>query len=450
MASALAASNSSQPLLEARHSLRRRHEQSELTETKVPVDGRGAFRLEEGSVATSAVLLCSAALGTGVLALPYGMMLVGILPALVLLCLAAMSAGLSNILIFRCAHVTGKGDYGELMKDVLGVNGAAILDGFIFLEGLAAVATYLVFIGDYVPQVCALLRRQDSDSQLWCEHRSSVIYTVSLFIWPLCCLKNLSALRDVSTWSLAAILFTSVAVIVRTPSLFESHGQRLIETVLVSREAQPSHGVGDMFQVFSLLCFAFMTHTNTPEIAQGLKSPSQYKFRQVVWAHVAILVVVYGAIAVAGYLSFLGATNQDFLTNYSVADPLIALCRCALSVTLIFACPINMLPAMKSLFNILEHCSRQQASGSRLSENRGFRLSVTTLCFAVAFLVALRTPHIADLIGAIGAFGSSPLMFAFPAMMYRKILHGRNAFITGFLLMLTVALWAAECLRLLS
>ena len=46
------------------------------------------------------------------------------------------------------------------------------------------------------------------------------------------------------------------------------------------------------------------------------------------------------------------AARQDFLTNYDVQDKLIVMCRCLLSVTLVFACPLNMFPAVQALFNV--------------------------------------------------------------------------------------------------
>mmetsp|Transcript_55357 Transcript_55357/g.177549 ORF Transcript_55357/g.177549 Transcript_55357/m.177549 type:complete len:426 (+) Transcript_55357:85-1362(+) len=394
----------------------------------------------EGSVATSVVLLCAAAIGTGVLALPYAVSCVGVMPAMVLFALAGAAGYVSNIILFRCVQKTGLGSYGELMTGILGKYGAMVLDTFVWVEGLGAVSTYLVFIMDYVPQVCAL-----AGEGAWCMDRTNVAMAASLIIWPLSCFKGLSALRYTSTCSIATVILTSLVVIAKAPGCFARTGRDFAEAVSEVRINM------DGLQVLAMACFAFMAHTNTPEIALRLRSKTRRRFAEVVGLHTGLLWAVYSAIGACGFLSFIGSTHQDFLTNYPVRDAAVLLCRVLLSTTLVFACPINIFPAMQSLFNILEGLRRPQPSGSKppaLYEMDSVRVPVTTCCFAVALGVALRTPRVADLISVISAFFSSPLMFTFPAIMYRHILGCRGLAVPAVLIMLTVALWAAELARL--
>merc|ERR1712064_141765 len=107
--------------------------------------------------------------------------------------------------------------------------------------------------------------------------------------------------------------------------------------------------------------------------------------------------------------------SQDFLTNYEVRDPLVVVCRSMLSLSLVFACPINMFPSMQALFNILEgfRGTKPSSDDDTLYASSGVRVPITTGCFAVVVGVAARTPHVADLISAISVFLSTPLMFLF-------------------------------------
>jgi len=400
--------------------------------------GSGCFR--EGTLASSVVLLTAAAIGTGVLALPYGVSIVGVLPAMLLFALAGAAAYLSNVIIFRCVHKTGHGSYGELMTGILGKHGALVLDFFVFVEGLGAVSTYLVFIMDYVPQVCAL-----AGENAWCTDRVNVVMAASLIIWPLSCLRGLSVLRWTSTCSIFTVLLTSLVVVVKAPARFAETGRALGPAI------SETHVGLEAFQVLSMACFAFMTHTNTPEIALRLKSPTRQRFSSIVGIHTWLLWAVYSAIAICGFLSFLERTRADFLTNYDVRDLAVIPCRLLLSTTLIFACPLNSFPATQSLFNILEHfCSRRPGpKTASLYDTDSVRVPVSTACFAMTVAIALRTPTVADLISVICAFFTSPLMFAFPAFMYIKILGRRDCVVPGMLLLLTAALWVAEMMRLL-
>mmetsp|Transcript_30919 Transcript_30919/g.88981 ORF Transcript_30919/g.88981 Transcript_30919/m.88981 type:complete len:421 (+) Transcript_30919:43-1305(+) len=400
----------------------------------------GGF-LSPGSVSSAVVLECSAAIGTGVLALPYGVSRVGVIPALFLFAMAAVAAYISNMILFACVRETRVGSYGELMTGILGKNGSMVLDFFVVVEGLGAVATYLVFIMDYVPQVCVL-----AGEDYWCNEPTKVALAASAIVWPLACMQGLSALRYVSTCSIITLVFTSIVVIAKAPVHFARHDRSLTEVVSVS-----TLDVG-AFQVMSMACFAFMTHTNTPEIALQLVRPTEGRAAQVVGSSTFLLWAVYCSIAVCGFVSFLDETKQDFLTNYELKDVCVILCRCMLSTTLVFACPINICPSIRALFNIVEGLQakapgQQQPSG-KLYENNSVRIAVTTACFSISLGVALRTPHVADLISVICAFFTSPLMFTFPALMYRGILKRKGLAVPVILHTFTAALWIAEFCRL--
>lgn len=68
-------------------------------------------------------------------------------------------------------------------------------------------------------------------------------------------------------------------------------------------------GGANRSEVLSMACFAFMTHTNSPEIALrftgGPSSP-----RSVLAVQTLVLWAVYCGIAVCGYMSFLEDTKQ--------------------------------------------------------------------------------------------------------------------------------------------
>mmetsp|Transcript_27313 Transcript_27313/g.59560 ORF Transcript_27313/g.59560 Transcript_27313/m.59560 type:complete len:127 (+) Transcript_27313:36-416(+) len=120
------------------------------------------------------------------------------------------------------------------------------------------------------------------------------------------------------------------------------------------------------------------------------------------------------------------------------------MCRCLLSVTLVFACPLNMFPAVQALFNVLEAVRGKRPGQEPLYDMHHVRVPVSTLAFAITLGVALKSPHVADLITTISAYFSSPLMFAFPAIMYWKILRGTGMTLPVTLLSITAALWLAE------
>ena len=61
-------------------------------------------------------------------------------------------------------------------------------------------------------------------------------------------------------------------------------------------------------EVLSMACFAFMTHTNSPEIALRFTA-GPTAARKVLAAQTLVLWAVYCGIAVCGYLSFMEHTK---------------------------------------------------------------------------------------------------------------------------------------------
>ena len=68
-------------------------------------------------------------------------------------------------------------------------------------------------------------------------------------------------------------------------------------------------GGANRSEVLSMACFAFMTHTNSPEIALRFTGgPSSARW--VLAVQTLVLWAVYCGIAVCGYMSFLEDTKQ--------------------------------------------------------------------------------------------------------------------------------------------
>merc|ERR1719264_2334591 len=114
----------------------------------------------------------------------------------------------------------------------------------------------------------------------------NVVVAAMLVIWPLSCLRGLTPLRHVSICSIVTIVFTSLVVIAEAPGHFAQTGRDLRPVVLEVRMSK------DGLQVLAIICFAFMVHTNTPEVALHMRVPAESRANQVVGAHTLLLCVV--------------------------------------------------------------------------------------------------------------------------------------------------------------
>merc|ERR1719478_1268415 len=66
----------------------------------------------------------------------------------------------------------------------------------------------------------------------------------------------------------------------------------------------------------------------------------------------------YSIIAIVGFISWVGEVQQNFILNYPVGDPRMIACRILLALTMIFAVPINIFPAVVSCLRLMHegHC----------------------------------------------------------------------------------------------
>ncbi|CAJ1389606.1 unnamed protein product, partial [Effrenium voratum] len=144
--------------------------------------------------------------------------------------------------------------------------------------------------------------------------------------------------------------------------------------------------------------------------------------------------VIYATLATAGYLSFRGGTEQDFIRNYPADDWWMLVVRCLYSVPVVFGVPINLAPAAASMMALAGHWSpafARQRSGSSAELPSGAwwsRVAVLALALGSCALVALCSEAFADVIGLFGACFGTLICLVWPLMIYIKVmknLHSR-------------------------
>eukprot|EP00435_Cladocopium_sp_Y103_P046862 s124_g13.t1 len=133
---------------------------------------------------------------------------------------------------------------------------------------------------------------------------------------------------------------------------------------------------------------------------------------------VCIEFVFYLLMGLAGYVSFRGFTEQDFILNYRNDDMMMFSVRCIYGIVVCLGAPINLSPAASSIQGLL---------GSRGDRRRHFMVVTSIIetwhgSIASCVAIALWCKQVADVIGLIGASFGSLIVLAWPAMIYRKAL----------------------------
>eukprot|EP00301_Raphidiophrys_heterophryoidea_P027890 c9875_g1_i2.p1 GENE.c9875_g1_i2~~c9875_g1_i2.p1 ORF type:complete len:196 (-),score=24.86 c9875_g1_i2:47-634(-) len=116
------------------------------------------------SFVTSIFNLSNAILGAGILGLPYACSRSGVILFSVLLIAIAIVADYSLFLLLWCARVTNKYTYEELGIQAFGQRGPYLVGAAILVQNLGQMVSYLVVVGDLLPEVMKLLLGSDSHS----------------------------------------------------------------------------------------------------------------------------------------------------------------------------------------------------------------------------------------------------------------------------------------------
>lgn len=383
-----------------------------ICETAVGLSQSNSSLFKEGSQSAAVFTLVSLAMGAGCLSLPFMLKTAGIIPGLLMLFLGAVLAHLSLVVLMSCSRYTESDSFSKLValtgtKRTARTGGASrSVDVVIAVYGIAAVLCYLMFIGDFFLGIV-----QSPLLQLNLSRETLIVIISVLVVWPLSLPRDLSALRHVCVLSVLAICLTAVAVALKAPSYAHIGSLQAPEAdwQLVWWKSDPYA----MLQSFSIALFSFAAHTNAVPVATSLKAADGASIWRVSLYSVCIELVFYLLMGLAGYVSFRGFTEQDFILNYRNDDMMMFSVRCIYGIVVCLGAPINLSPAASSIQGLL---------GRRGERDRRRHFMVVTSIIASCVAIALWCKQVADVIGLIGASFGSLIVLAWPAMIYRKAL----------------------------
>jgi len=250
-----------------------------------------------------------------------------------------------------------------------------------------------------------------------------------VLIAPLALQRDVAALRHIAPVSVMSLVYMAGVIAAKAPVQYCKH----------LHDAGPVRfcnvGLSNL-EAFAICVFAFNCHMNVVPVAGNLIRPSKARITAIsAWVN-GIQFFFYSLIGVSGYLSFMAATDQDVICNYSFRDPFVAVGRVLLTGSMFVAVPINLFPTVRSAMQISDFfrsprspallapspCSSPAATGRQryigagtsndLGERR--RLVLTLLCLLMQACVAYSAQGVADVLGFLGALVATPMMMVIP------------------------------------
>lgn len=397
------------------------------------INSRFYDRLHEGGVRQSSFTLIQSALGAGFLTLPYGMYLAGLGLGTAMLLVDGIVVYLGMEIMLRGAVKFEADNTATLLSKCVGEWSRPVLDLLLVCFGAGSCIAFLCMLGDIIPGILndmVALGWMDRPSLTADELRARCIIGTLICIIPMAIPPTLSALRYVAFVAVAAVFGTAGVI------LYKCHGLYMEHVDL------PTYGDveffkldANFFKVFGIFLYAYNCHLNMVPVASELQHRDPHSIQKICANVVTALVTFYAVIAWGGYLSFLGQTNANVLTNYGLL-PSVTICRWLLVISLGVSVPMQLTPTVRSCRSFIQSmciskrmCAQEEAlldhspgggPGTTSSADKVQTLILKAICLFCEVGIALRVTSIADVMGFLGASVGTILMMVVPLAVLLK------------------------------
>ncbi|CAE7882842.1 Dnah5, partial [Symbiodinium necroappetens] len=372
--------------------------------------------MTENGFRSGMLTLTTTALGGGVLSVSFVMNICGVGLGCLMLMTGALLAYLGMDALMDMSNRTGCSSYAALFSYCAGTKAGPILDAMLFIYGNGACVGYMVFIGDFVPNIIALIFPENWAQDTKGPTRTCSILIAAVLLVPMMLPNDLSKLKFLQPVSIMSLLYMSIVVTVKCPGMFRANSEANGPLRLATFSLH-------FFEAFALCVFAFNCHLNVIPIADRLVRPTRERMKKVSARVNIFQCAFYVLIGVTGYLSFLNATLSDILENYNPTDYFVAAGRCFLTLTMMVAIPANLNPTVKSGVQLKEYFVKSDPtlleSPTNVEEARDqqpcFRIAVSIACLACQAVVAVNVPNVGTVLSLLGATVATAMMLVIPA-----------------------------------
>ena len=335
-----------------------------------------------------------------------------LLPASGLILLMATWATYNFYMIGETCTITNSSSYGEAWGNTVSKQSQWIVQTIVVLAPIVSCLANTIVLTD----ILGLIFRSLGLPSAIYSNRNVVIAVLGSFIlYPLCILKDLSALKSVSIVGIGGHLTAMAAFAVRLlDKSYTAGGQYYSGSILEKASLLPKLVApidpSKWFILAALLSYCFVAHYNAPRYYTELKDKDKDSYAFLKMAGTAYLgsaSIYIGTIALA--MSLFGKHSYSFaLNNFVARDPIGLIARVAFGTSVLASYPLIFL-AMRNWF--VQQFTKIAPAIAEIK-----KVSAMLLLF-ICFL----TTKVSDIgvVGSIagGIFGSS-MMFVFPPLMY--------------------------------
>lgn len=366
---------------------------------------------------SSVVNLLNTIVGAGVLAMPHAMGQFGMVLGVFVILFSGFMSGFGLYLQARCSKYVERGTSSFFALSQLTYPNAAVLfDAAIAIKCFGVAVSYLIVIGDLMPQVVRGLST-DLERPDFMQDRHFWITVFMLVLIPLSFLRRLDSLKYTSFIALVSIGYLFIIVVAH---------YLVGDTIAERGEIHPIRWAGpiEALSTFPVVVFAYTCHQNMFAIVNEIEDNSHKSTLSVVVTSVSTSAGIYVLVAITGYLSFGDHIGGNIIAQYP--NTLASTVGCAAIVILVmFSYPLQVHPCRESVNNVLKWQPRRVHSiaiASRTVEMSDIKFAViSTILIVGTYITAMSVSNLETVLAYVGSTGSTAISFILPGVFYWKI-----------------------------
>ncbi|KPI90303.1 putative amino acid transporter aATP11 [Leptomonas seymouri] len=355
-----------------------------------------------GFLATS-FNLASATLGAGIISIPSGFNLSGIVMSCVYLALAAAGTVYSMNLLAKVMVKTGLKSYAQSARVLLGRGADILLAALIIIQCFGGSVAYIIATSTLLSPILSV-----ESSPAYLKTKSGNRLITSIF-W-LCCMlplvfpKKVNTLRYVSTFGVLFIVYFVICMVVHSAAngLRDPEIRGQMKAMRTGNEALEGLGV---------FLFSLMVQLNAFDIFFEMKQKTVFHFTLYTACAIGTCVLLYVLSGIFGYADFGDRVRDSVLSLYDpISSPYLAVGYVGIIIKICVAFALHMIPFRDALYHFLRWNPEEVPYWKHCL--------VMTVPTTAALLCGLFIPTINTVLGLLGSFCGGIIGMIIPALFY--------------------------------
>lgn len=267
-------------------------------------------KMDKGSLRGSIFALCSSAIGSGVMSLPYVLRQSGMALGLGLIVLGAISALWSLNMIIDTSVQHNIKNFTDLAERSGGKHLRRLLEVILLIYLFGACVSFQIIIASLIRFECVQFGVDPDFGNSW-QFRAMVNGPIALlFLFPLNSIKDMSGFRYVSMVSMASLLYMGLVLVIEMPMYAAYY--------LDPNNPKPRKIVWFIFDInfftsAATTFFAYTCQIQLLPIYSELAYPDERRIKKVVRRSIIVDFGFYFTIAFCGYMSTFQETQPIVL-----------------------------------------------------------------------------------------------------------------------------------------